>query len=183
MTSRRSRAGREGRGRSAAHDWRPPDPCSLCVTLLAVVPACSSPSTPTSSTSSSRPATTSTSTTSSVAIPEGSAAEVAACQADAKTLETALETYMVQKGSFPSPAPWSAATYAANFEPLTAAGGGGPVPAEAPGHEVLRDRVRLVRPCVGRTTGCRTARRSTPVRASTPAPTCAWPPSGDGDQR
>ena len=33
---------------------------------------------------------------------------------------------MVQKGSFPSPAPWSAATYAANFEALTAAGGGGP---------------------------------------------------------
>ena len=59
-------------------------------------------------------------------LPEGSAAEVAACQADAQTLEAALEAYMVEKGSFPSPAPWSAATYAANFEPLTAAGGGGP---------------------------------------------------------
>ena len=72
------------------------------------------------------PATTSTSTTSSVTIPEGSAAEVAACQADAQTLEAPLEAYMVQKGSFPSPAPWSAATYVANFGPLTAAGGGGP---------------------------------------------------------
>jgi len=106
------------------------------VTLLAVVPACSSTSTPTTSstpTSTSRPAATSTSTTSSVAFPEGSAAEVAACQADAQTLETALEAYMVQKGSFPSPAPWSAATYAANFEPLTAAGGGGPYLPRPPG--------------------------------------------------
>jgi len=106
------------------------------VTLLAVVPACSSTSTPTTSstpTSTSRPAATSTSTTSSVAFPEGSAAEVAACQADAQTLETALEAYMVQKGSFPSPAPWSAATYAANFGPLTAAGGGGPYLPRPPG--------------------------------------------------
>jgi len=94
------------------------------VVLLAVVPACSS--SPTTPTSTTRPAATSTSTTSSVTFPEGSAAEVAACQADAKTLEVALEAYMAEKGSFPSPAPWSAASYAANFEPLTAAGAGGP---------------------------------------------------------
>ncbi len=61
-----------------------------------------------------------------MAIPEGSAAEVAACQADAQALETALQAYMAEKGSFPSPAPWSAATYGANFGALTAAGGGGP---------------------------------------------------------
>ncbi len=103
------------------------------VVLLAVVPACSSSTTPTSApTSTTRPAATSTSTTSSVVFPEGSAAEVAACQADAKTLEVALEAYMAEKGSFPSPAPWSAASYAANFEPLTAAGGGGPYQPRPP---------------------------------------------------
>ena len=69
-----------------------------------------------------------TATTSSVVFPERSAAEVAACQADAKTLEVALEAYMAERGSLPSPAPWSAATYAANFEALTAAG----LPAEPP---------------------------------------------------
>ena len=92
--------------------------------LLATVPACSSSSTPTAaSTTSSAPVT---STTSSVVFPEGSAAEVADCESDAKTLETALAAYQAETGAYPSPSAWSAAAYAANFEPLTAAAHGGP---------------------------------------------------------
>ena len=34
---------------------------------------------------------------------QGSAAELAACQSDAKTLETALEAYMAENGAYPSP--------------------------------------------------------------------------------
>jgi len=41
---------------------------------------------------------------------------------------------MAEKGAYPSPpAPWSAATYAANFTPLTAASDGGPFLRSAPG--------------------------------------------------
>jgi hypothetical protein len=96
------------------------------VALLAFVPACSSSSTPaTSATSTSTSATTST--TSSVTLPEQDPAELAACASDARSLETALADYMAEKGAYPSPpAPWSAATYAANYQPLTAAAGGGP---------------------------------------------------------
>jgi len=59
---------------------------------------------------------------------------VANCEADAKVLEVALQAYMAQKGAFPSPpSPWSAATYSANFQPLTsAAGGDGPYMAKPP---------------------------------------------------
>ncbi len=95
------------------------------VTLLATVPACSSPAT-----------STSTSTSTSISIQQGSSAEVAACETDAKTLVIALEAYMAEKGAFPPPPfPWSAATYAANFEPLTSAGGGGPYMQKQPSNE------------------------------------------------
>ncbi len=107
------------------------------ITLLAVVPACSSPSTPaavSTPTSTSHPTTTSTSAPSSVSFQQGSAAELAACQSDAKTLETALEAYMAENGAYPSPpSPWSAADYAANFQPLTSATGGGPYLPTPPG--------------------------------------------------
>ena len=37
------------------------------------------------------------------------------CQADAKSVEIAVDAYRAQKGSFPDPtAPWSAETYASN---------------------------------------------------------------------
>jgi hypothetical protein len=71
--------------------------------------------------------TTSTTAQSPVTFQEGSAAEVANCESDAKVVEVALDAYMAEKGAYPSPpSAWSAATYAANFAPLTAAGGGGP---------------------------------------------------------
>jgi hypothetical protein len=105
------------------------------VALLITVPACSSPSTPTAaSTSTTVATTTSTSAPTSVSFQQGSAAEVAACQSDAKSLETALEAYMAEKGAYPSPpSPWSAATYVANFQPLTSATGGGPYLPTPPG--------------------------------------------------
>jgi hypothetical protein len=110
--------------------------------LLVTIPACSSSSTPTpsstsastsTSTSASSQATTPTTTQSPVTVQQGSAAEVADCESDAKVLEVALAAYMAEKGAYPSPpSAWSAATYAANFAPLTAAGGGGPFLPGAP---------------------------------------------------
>jgi hypothetical protein len=99
------------------------------VVLLATVPACSSSPTP-----SAAPTTSSTtSTTSSVTLPEQSPAEIAACQADAKSVDLALQTYMADQGSYPSPpSPWSAATYAANYQPLTSSADGGPYLASPP---------------------------------------------------
>jgi hypothetical protein len=109
------------------------------VALLAFVPACSSSSTPaavstTTSTSTSSLSSSITSTTSSVTLPEQDPAELAACVSDAQALTEALATYMAEKGTYPSPpAAWSAATYAANFQPLTAASGGGSFLASPPG--------------------------------------------------
>jgi len=106
------------------------------VALLAFVPACSSSPTPaTSATSTSTSATSSTtSTTSSVVLPEQDPAELATCVSDAQTLAEALDAYMAAHGAYPSPpAAWSAATYAANYQPLTAASGGGPFLPSAPG--------------------------------------------------
>ncbi len=108
--------------------------------LLAFIPACSSSSTPTAdSTTSSPPSADATSTTSSVTVPEQNPAELAACAADAQTVETALAAYMAGKDAYPSPpAPWSAATYAANFGPLTG-GARAVVPScTCPRNEVLR---------------------------------------------
>ena len=67
-------------------------------------------------------------------MPEQNPAELATCVSDAQTLTEALDTYMAEKGVFPSPpAAWSAATYAANFQPLTAASDGGPFLPSPPG--------------------------------------------------
>jgi hypothetical protein len=62
------------------------------------------------------------------------AAEVAACQADAQSVDVAVQAYQAQEGAYPSPAsPWSAATYAADYTPLTSSAGGGPYLHTAPG--------------------------------------------------
>jgi hypothetical protein len=92
------------------------------------------PSTPGSNSApSSVPASTAPSTSSPVTVPQASPAEVAACESDAKMLEVALEAYMAQKGSFPSPpSSWSAVTYAGNFLPLTSTASGGPYLPKAP---------------------------------------------------
>ena len=109
---------------------------SLVVGLVALVAAIglaaglvyatSSSSNRASSTSppSSQSATTSSSP---VTVPHQSAAVVASCEADAKSLEVALGAYMAQNGSFPSPpSAWSAATYSGNFAPLIESAHGGP---------------------------------------------------------
>ena len=61
-------------------------------------------------------------------------AQVASCQADAKSLQTALQAYRAQKGSYPPLlAPWSAASYKTNYVTLTTAGiNGGPWLRSAP---------------------------------------------------
>jgi hypothetical protein len=99
--------------------------------LFAVVPACtSSPTTPAAVATS--PSTTATTT--AATLPNQNPAEEAACVADSQSLETALAAYLAEHGAYPSPpAPWSAATYAANFAPLTAASDGGPFLPSAPG--------------------------------------------------
>jgi hypothetical protein len=101
--------------------------------LLAFIPACGSSSTPAAvSTSSSSSSTTST--TSSVTLPEQDPAELATCVTDAQTLAEALDAYMTEKGAYPSPpAPWSAATYVENYQPLTAASGAGAFLKSPPG--------------------------------------------------
>jgi hypothetical protein len=115
------------------------------LTLLAVVPACSSSSsiaslsTPTTTSAATR-ATTATATattpttptTAPVTVPDEEPARIAACTATAKVVEVALDAYQAEKGTYPSPAPWSAATYASNYQALTASGGGGPFISETP---------------------------------------------------
>jgi hypothetical protein len=60
-------------------------------------------------------------------VPHQEEAAVAACVSDAKVLEVALEAYKASKGSFPSPPdPWSVASYANNYAPLTGSSTGGP---------------------------------------------------------
>jgi hypothetical protein len=102
---------------------------------LALIPACSSSSTPAavSTTSLATSSSTLPPTTLPVTLPNQNPAEIAACTADADGLETAVAAYQAEHGAYPSPpSPWSAATYATNFEPLTAPGGGGPFMASAP---------------------------------------------------
>jgi hypothetical protein len=56
-----------------------------------------------------------------------SAAETAACQADGKVVEVALDAYQAVNGGFPTPpSPWSAATYQADYAPLTGSADHGP---------------------------------------------------------
>jgi len=94
--------------------------------IFALVSGVNSAPTPKStSVTTSKPAPTSTPT--SVSIQQASEAEVAACESDAKDVEIALAAFQAQKGAYPSPpAPWSAATYADNYSPLTSGAGGGP---------------------------------------------------------
>jgi hypothetical protein len=112
--------------RTSSHDNHSVATAALligAVALLAFVPACSSSSTPATGATSS----TTTSTTSSVTLPEQDPAELATCVSDAQTLDEALDAYMAAHGAYPSPpAAWSAATYTANFQPLTASSDGGP---------------------------------------------------------
>jgi hypothetical protein len=60
---------------------------------------------------------------------------VASCQADAKSLETALAAYRAQNGHYPPIfAPWSSTTYATNYSSLTQANThGGPWLKQPPG--------------------------------------------------
>jgi hypothetical protein len=96
----------------------------LAVGLIA---ATSSSTARSNSTSPSHGGAVPTPTTSSVTVPHQSESVVAACAADAKSLAVALEAYMAQNGSFPTPpSAWSAATYAGNFTPLTSSSHGGP---------------------------------------------------------
>ena len=57
-----------------------------------------------------------------------SAAEVSACEADAKSVSIAVLAYQAQNGANPTPpSTWSGATYTANYSPLTTpASKGGP---------------------------------------------------------
>jgi hypothetical protein len=59
---------------------------------------------------------------------------VASCQADTRSVQTALEAYKAQVGNLPKVAgPWSAANYVNNFSPLTGArGNNGPYLQVAP---------------------------------------------------
>ncbi len=77
--------------------------------------------------------TTSSTSTTPVSIQQASEAEVAACQADAKSVEDALAAYQAEEGHYPAPpSPWSAATYANDYLPLTSASGAGPFLHGAP---------------------------------------------------
>ena len=95
--------------------------------VFAVVKGVNSAPTPksTSAPTVATPKPAPTSTPTSVAIQQASQAEVAACESDAKSVELALAAFQAQKGAYPSPAPWSAATYTSNYLPLTSAGSGG----------------------------------------------------------
>ncbi len=118
-----------GRARDGTAWARRMWPWLLAGAALLVVPACSSSSVP----AAAPPSTTTSTAPSSATLPQQNPAEIAACTADAKGLEIALATYDALHGAYPSPpASWSAATYAANFQPLTASGGGGPFMAAAP---------------------------------------------------
>jgi hypothetical protein len=109
--------------------------------LALALAACSSdqtPSaTPTTAARSAGDGSSSSSTTSTTAggagSGQGEAAVIAACQSDWNTVETAVEAFDAETGGYPTPSsPWSAATYASNYQPLTATSHGGPFLASAP---------------------------------------------------
>jgi hypothetical protein len=55
------------------------------------------------------------------------------CEGEVRSVEIAVTAYHAQTGKFPTPpAPWSAATYASNYEPLTSATNSGPFLNVAP---------------------------------------------------
>jgi hypothetical protein len=104
------------------------------VALLALVPACSSSSNPTAVAPTTVTSATSTTATvpTSATVPDQAAAQIAACTATAKVVDVALAAYQAEKGTYPSPVPWSAATYATNYAALTTSSGGGPFMSRAP---------------------------------------------------
>jgi hypothetical protein len=56
-----------------------------------------------------------------------SATQTAACEADAKVVEVALDAYNATNGGFPTPpSAWSAVTYQADYAPLTSSANHGP---------------------------------------------------------
>ena len=70
---------------------------------------------------------------------QGEAAVIAACQSDWDTVETALQAFDAETGGYPTPpSPWSAATYATNYQPLTASSHGGPFLAVGTVDDALR---------------------------------------------
>lgn len=99
--------------------------------LLTSKKSTNSSSAPTTSVPTTVPAVTSSTTP----LPQTpSASTVAACQADAQTVAAAVTQYQARAGTFATPpAPWSAATYAANYAPLTSSSGGGPYLKGPPG--------------------------------------------------
>jgi hypothetical protein len=61
------------------------------------------------------------------------AAQIASCRADSRSVAVALQAYDAVNGAFPTPpASWSAASYAANYAPLTTADKGGSFMRVAP---------------------------------------------------
>jgi hypothetical protein len=113
----------------------------LSVVAALALAACSNSPTPsatrtTAATSASTGSATTSSTsttTGGVTFGQGESAVVAACQSDGNSVEVALQAYDAETGSYPTPPSlWSAATYATNYTPLTAAGHGGPFMASAP---------------------------------------------------
>jgi hypothetical protein len=56
-----------------------------------------------------------------------SVSQAAACEADGKSVEVALQAYDAVNGAFPTPpSPWSAASYQEDYAPLTAVSKQGP---------------------------------------------------------
>jgi hypothetical protein len=125
---------RSSTARRRVHSVTTPGLLLGAVALLAFIPACSSSSNPAAApTTSPSTGASVTSTTSSVTLPVQNSAELAVCAAEAKSLAEALDIYMAEKGAYPSPpAPWSAATYVSNYEPLTGTADGGPLLQAAP---------------------------------------------------
>jgi hypothetical protein len=113
---------------------------ALVVVAALALAACSNNRTPSATpTTAARSASTgsssssTTSTTSGATFGQGEAAVIAACQSDWDTVETALQAFDAETGGYPTPpSPWSAATYASNYQPLTASSHGGPFLPSAP---------------------------------------------------
>ena len=91
----------------------------------------------TASAGSSTTTTAAASGTTTSALPPSqapSAALVAACQADAQGVVAAVTAYQARNGADPAPpSPWSAASYDADYAPLTSSSNGGPYLPRAPG--------------------------------------------------
>jgi hypothetical protein len=113
---------------------------SLVVVAALALAACSSSQTPSATPTTAAPSasngssrSSATSTTGGATFGQGEAGVIAACQSDWNSVEVALQAYDAETGSYPTPpSPWSTATYATNYTPLTRAGHGGPFMPSAP---------------------------------------------------